>query len=344
MKKNNEFDTEETTKINTPEEENNNKDTPSVNSKEKALALIRKELAKKGVWHTENEVGDVLDALYEVYEADGTVPTREAFAERCANKEVTQTVLGMGRDPFLKKKLGKRGVTAICAGCVLAIALIGGGVWWAVTAQPQDSHDAGSSVTSVSERKDAEQGEEASEETKVDGEASEEQQEADEGDADADEGTESTSNETAQTTGSGSAASGSSTGSASSGGTSGSASSGSASVSTGGSSSSGSSQSQHVHNWVAQTTTVHHDAVYKTVHHDAVTEERHICNGCGSDITGSEASHAKSALLAGNSACSAWHSEWKTVQAAYDEQVLVSNAWDETVTTGYRCSTCGATK
>lgn len=148
---------------------NDNKDTPSVNSKEKALALIRKELAKKGVWHTENEVEDVLDALYEVYEADGTVPTREAFAERCANEEVTQAVLGMGRDPFLKKKLGKRGVTAICAGCVLAVALIGGGVWWAVTAQPQDSHDAGSSVTSVSEKKDADEKEkEASSDEKTD--------------------------------------------------------------------------------------------------------------------------------------------------------------------------------
>ena len=42
------------------------------------------------------------------------------------------------------------------------------------------------------------------------------------------------------------------------------------------------------------------------------------------------------------------------MQAAYDEQVKVSDAcdeqvqvrdaWDETVTTGYKCSSCGATK
>ena len=34
----------------------------------------------------------------------------------------------------------------------------------------------------------------------------------------------------------------------------------------------------------------------------------------------------------------------ETDQAAYDEQVQVRDAWDETVTTGYKCSSCGATK
>lgn len=33
-----------------------------------------------------------------------------------------------------------------------------------------------------------------------------------------------------------------------------------------------------------------------------------------------------------------------TIQSAYNEQVLVQAAYDETVTTGYHCSTCGATK
>lgn len=119
----------------------------------------------------------------------------------------------------------------------------------------------------------------------------------------------------------------------------------------------------HKHNWVAQTKTVHHDAQYKTVHHDAVThqvwhdavtESRSICNGCGSDITGNERSHAKAAALAGNYACGSCHSEPRTMKpgyyetvtdkAAYNEQVQTSAAWDETVTTGYKCSGCGATK
>ena len=118
----------------------------------------------------------------------------------------------------------------------------------------------------------------------------------------------------------------------------------------------------HQHNWVAQTKTihhdaqyktVHHDAQYKTVHHDAVTKTVHICNHCGQDITGNESAHLEASLLNGGN-CGSWHGETRTVQAAYDEQVKVSDAkdeqvqvsdaWDETVTTGYKCSSCGATK
>lgn len=133
-----------------------------------------------------------------------------------------------------------------------------------------------------------------------------------------------------------------------------------------GSSSGGSSKKDdttaHQHNWVAQTKTVHHDAQYKTVHHDAqyktvhhdaVTKTVHICNQCGQDITGNESAHCEASLLNGGN-CGSWHGETRTVQAAYDEQVKVSDAkdeqvqvsdaWDETVTTGYKCSSCGATK
>lgn len=118
----------------------------------------------------------------------------------------------------------------------------------------------------------------------------------------------------------------------------------------------------HQHNWVAQTKTVHHDAQYKTVHHDAVThqvwhdavtEEHSICNQCGADITSDPWGHIKNSLMNGGN-CGAYHSIYVTVkqgyyetvtdQAAYDEQVQVRDAWDETVTTGYKCSSCGATK
>lgn len=141
---------------------------------------------------------------------------------------------------------------------------------------------------------------------------------------------------------------------------------------TGGSGSSGSSggsQSKppHTHNWVAQTTTVHHDAQYQTVHHDAeyttvhhdaVVEYHAVCNGCGLDYTSTGISpdaHMEEALLAGNYACGSYstgvpvtvqaaYDEKVLVKDAYDEQVLVKAAWDETVTTGYKCSGCGATK
>ena len=118
----------------------------------------------------------------------------------------------------------------------------------------------------------------------------------------------------------------------------------------------------HVHKYdiyhpaVTHTEKVYHPAVThtETVHHPAVThtESRSICNGCGADITGNERSHAKAAMLAGNTACGSFHSEPRTVtdSAAWDETVTItdSKAWDETVTVTdspayYTCS-CGATK
>ena len=112
----------------------------------------------------------------------------------------------------------------------------------------------------------------------------------------------------------------------------------------GGNSSGTASKPQHTHNWVAQTTTVHHDAQYQTVHHDAVYDYRSICNGCGADITGNVDAHMQDALLNGNTACGAYHTENILVSAAWDEQKLIQDAYDETVNTGrYTCS-CGAVK
>lgn len=118
----------------------------------------------------------------------------------------------------------------------------------------------------------------------------------------------------------------------------------------------------HVHKYdiyhpaVTHTEKVYHPAVThtETVHHPAVThtESRSICNGCGADITGNERSHAKAAMLAGNTACGSFHSEPRTVtdSAAYDETVTITDSaeWYETVTITdsaayYTCS-CGATK
>ena len=146
-----------------------------------------------------------------------------------------------------------------------------------------------------------------------------------------------------------------------SGGNSGSSSAGSGSSSSGGSST---GKPSHTHDWVAQTTTVHHDAQYTTVHHDAeyttvhhdaVTKGVCICNGCGAQFDNDDAwgAHSESQILSGNMKCGSYHVTSMVVQQAYDEQVLVkdawdeqvlvSAAWDETVTTGYKCS-CGATK
>lgn len=79
----------------------------------------------------------------------------------------------------------------------------------------------------------------------------------------------------------------------------------------------------HEHSWVAQT---------KVVHHKAEKKEAAVCNTCGADITGNISAHQKAHRKNGES--SSYHVETITVKAAYDE----------TVTTGYKCSSCGATK
>lgn len=117
-------------------------------------------------------------------------------------------------------------------------------------------------------------------------------------------------------------------------------------------SSTGNTTQTHQHNWVPQTTTAHHDAVYKTetsyIHHDAVYETRtvSVCVTCGAENPSLQ--HSKNHALNGKSDQVREVEKKVLVKNAYDEpvtkQVLVSAAYDETVTTGYKCSDCGATK
>ena len=135
--------------------------------------------------------------------------------------------------------------------------------------------------------------------------------------------------------------------------------------STGGSSNSGgtSKPESHTHNWVAITEQVHHDEEghwEDYIVSPAWTEEvpiyeeqyRAICNTCGADITGSEASHVRNHMLNGENG--SYRNEPTKVQvgtnkiehpAVTDKKWIVDKAaWTETVTTGYKCSGCGATK
>lgn len=346
-----------------------------VRSKEKAQKDILSAVAKaREAGTVDAELSDedaagvvapVLDALYEAYEEDGTVPTREVFAERCgddgAGGEVAGVVLAMERDPFVARRIGGKAIAAICAGCALVVALAGGGIWVAVGGQTQAAPETGTSVSAPAGMYDEDESQAESEtDTKAESDTeTEEDAQAvpDDSESPADEGASTDSGSGGESDGDGSMSGGSTGGSSGS-----SSSGGSGSTSGGSSSSGGSSQSQHTHNWVAQTTTVHHDAVYKTVHHDAVyttvhhdavTESRSICNSCGADITGGESAHMKEYALKGDMTHSYSvkpvvvqdaYDEQVLVTAAYDEQVLVTAAYDETVTTGYKCSGCGATK
>lgn len=119
----------------------------------------------------------------------------------------------------------------------------------------------------------------------------------------------------------------------------------------------------HTHNWVAITEQVHHDEEGHWEDYivtPAWTEEvpiyeeqyRAICNTCGADITGSEASHVRNHMLNGENG--SYRNEPTKVQvgtnkiehpAVTDKKWIVDKAaWTETVTTGYKCSGCGATK
>ena len=131
----------------------------------------------------------------------------------------------------------------------------------------------------------------------------------------------------------------------------------------------------HVHDWVAITTVVHHDAitheetVYKTVHHDAVTHEEPVytyvddiaCNQCGlglkTNFDGDWDAFLDHCTYECGSAFGGRYIQilvgYDTItdKEAWDEQVpngtrtvIDKAAWDETVVTGYRCSICGETK
>ena len=109
------------------------------------------------------------------------------------------------------------------------------------------------------------------------------------------------------------------------------------------------------HEWVEVTETIHHDEVghYETVTvkeawDEKVWESVTICNGCGMTFTGPN--QVDDAIEHCTFECkNGYHTEEKQVTIHHDavtEQrwVVDQNAYDETVTTGYKCSICGATK
>lgn len=124
---------------------------------------------------------------------------------------------------------------------------------------------------------------------------------------------------------------------------------------------------QHTHNWVAQTQTIHHDAVYETkyVVDQAAYDEQpdwkyvdgYICDNCHQEMfTLEEAQmHVQVSAAMGSGNCKSYSAGIVRIppgaqnpihhdEVGHYEQVLVKDAWDETVNNGYKCSICGATK
>lgn len=123
-------------------------------------------------------------------------------------------------------------------------------------------------------------------------------------------------------------------------------------------------EESHTHNWMPITSVVHHDEqghYEKILVSEAWTEEVPIyedkevmiCNDCGAELNASNCyDHVENHLLSGGKG--SWREEWRKVQvgtntikhdAVYENKWVVDKAaWDETVTTGHKCSSCGATK
>ena len=132
-----------------------------------------------------------------------------------------------------------------------------------------------------------------------------------------------------------------------------------------GSSSSGSSSTPaHTHNWVEQTTVIHHDAVTNSVYvvdsaayDEPVYELQDVgvrCRYCGATFANENGfdAHCRSLVEQDDYNHGSYEVIMENVQVGtthhdevgHWEEQLVKLAYDETVVSGYRCSGCGATK
>ena len=112
-----------------------------------------------------------------------------------------------------------------------------------------------------------------------------------------------------------------------------------------GSISSSSKPAEHTHDWVAVTET--RTVVDQPAYDEQVPITEMVawekCDNCGADITADPSGHNKTEMLAGTGKYG-WHTEWKEVVTGYQTVHHDAVTHTEMVTTGYRCSTCGATK
>ena len=116
-----------------------------------------------------------------------------------------------------------------------------------------------------------------------------------------------------------------------------------------GSSSNNSKPAEHTHDWVAvtETRTVVDQAAYDEQVPVTEMREHEICNDCGADLTGIGDSALSNHLynhMINDTGNGGYHSEWREEVTGYQTVHHDAVTHTETVTTGYRCSTCGAKK
>lgn len=115
-----------------------------------------------------------------------------------------------------------------------------------------------------------------------------------------------------------------------------------------GSSSNNSKPAEHTHNWVAvtETRTVVDQPAYDEQVPIKEMREFAICSACGEDLTNMDdaalSNHLYNHMINGENG--GYFSDWREVVTGYQTVHHDAVTHTETVTTGYRCSTCGATK
>ena len=114
------------------------------------------------------------------------------------------------------------------------------------------------------------------------------------------------------------------------------------------SNSSSSKPAEHTHNWVAvtETRTVVDQPAYDEQVPIKEMREFAICSACGEDLTNMDdaalSNHLYNHVINGENG--GYFSDWREVVTGYQTVHHDAVTHTETVTTGYRCSTCGATK
>lgn len=115
------------------------------------------------------------------------------------------------------------------------------------------------------------------------------------------------------------------------------------------SSSNSSKPAEHTHDWVAvtETRTVVDQPAYDEQVPVTEMKEFAICNDCGADLTSlgqaGISDHIYNHMI-NDTGNGGWHSEWREEVTGYQTVHHDAVTHTETVTTGYRCPTCGATK
>ena len=115
-----------------------------------------------------------------------------------------------------------------------------------------------------------------------------------------------------------------------------------------GSNSNSSKPAEHTHNWVAvtETRTVVDQPAYDEQVPIKEMREFAICSACGEDLTNMDdaalSNHSYNHMINGENG--GYFSDWREVVTGYQTVHHDAVTHTETVTTGYRCSTCGATK